>query len=172
MYRPEDMQGVGVEQPMQMVLRVKHPSSVGSGEEEEGEGSSRSALSVFKAKEEQIERRKMEVRDKVFSHLGRVEEESKRLAFIRQELERMADPTRKEVESLQKRIDTVNRRLKPLGKSCVKKEKEYKEVLEAYNEKNKEKALLVNRLIELVSESERMRMKKLEELNKTVDSLY
>jgi hypothetical protein len=84
----EEMQGGGVEQqPMQMVLRVKHPSSLGSsvaGDEEEGEGSSRSALSVFKAKEEQIERRKMEVREKVFAHLGRVEEESKRLAFIRQ----------------------------------------------------------------------------------------
>jgi hypothetical protein len=78
--------GGGVEQPMQMVLRVKHPSSLGSsaGDEDEGEGSSRSALSVFKAKEEQIERRKMEVREKVFAHLGRVEEESKRLAFIRQ----------------------------------------------------------------------------------------
>ncbi|RLM74187.1 hypothetical protein C2845_PM15G07420 [Panicum miliaceum] len=166
--------GGGVEQqPMQMVLRVKHPSSSSPGDEEEaGEGSSRSALSVFKDKEEQIERRKMEVREKVFAHLGRVEEESKRLAFIRQELEGMADPTRKEVESIRKRIDTVNRQLKPLGKSCVKKEKEYKEVLEAYNEKSKEKALLVNRLIELVSESERMRMKKLEELNKTVDSLY
>ncbi|OEL19741.1 hypothetical protein BAE44_0019237 [Dichanthelium oligosanthes] len=142
--------GGGVEQqpPMQMVLRVKHPSSLGSGgggDEEEGEGSSRSALSVFKAKEEQIERRKMEVREKVFAHLGRVEEESKRLAFIRQELEGMADPTRKEVESIRKRIDTMNRQLKPLGKTCVKK---------------------------LVSESERMRMKKLEELNKTVDSLY
>ncbi|KAF8667344.1 hypothetical protein HU200_053019 [Digitaria exilis] len=173
------MQGGGVEQPMQMVLRVKHPSSLGSGgggdEEEAGEGSSRSALSVFKAKEEQIERRKMEVREKVFAHLGRVEEESKRLAFIRQELEGMADPTRKEVESIRKRIDTVNRQLKPLGKTCVKKVSPHRhiyEVLEAYNEKSKEKALLVNRLIELVSESERMRMKKLEELNKTVDSLY
>jgi len=80
--------GGGVEQqPMQMVLRVKHPTSssaLGGDEEEAGEGSSRSALSVFKAKEEQIERRKMEVREKVFAHLGRVEEESKRLAFIRQ----------------------------------------------------------------------------------------
>lgn len=73
---------------MQMVLRVKHPSSLGGGggggEEEAGEASSRSALSVFKAKEEQIERKKMEVREKVFAQLGRVEEESKRLAFIRQ----------------------------------------------------------------------------------------
>uniref|UniRef100_A0A0D9W4K9 RAB6-interacting golgin n=1 Tax=Leersia perrieri TaxID=77586 RepID=A0A0D9W4K9_9ORYZ len=149
------MQGEVDQPPMQMVLRVKHPSSLGGGgggEEEAGEASSRSALSVFKAKEEQIERKKMEVREK--------------------ELEGMADPARKEVEVIRKRIDVVNRQLKPLGKTCVKKEKEYKEILEAYNEKNKEKALLVNRLIELVSESERMRMKKLEELNKTVDSLY
>lgn len=79
--------GGGVDQPpMQMVLRVRHPSSLGGSgaDEDDGEGSSRSALSVFKAKEEQIERRKMEVREKVFAHLGRVEEESKRLAFIRQ----------------------------------------------------------------------------------------
>ena len=95
----------------------------------------------------------------------------------------MADPTRKEVESIQRRIDTVNRQLKPLSKNCVKKvkgqthpqrsivfslqvyialwiwrswtetnekqEKEYKEILEMYNEKSKEKALLVNRLIEV-----------------------
>lgn len=81
-----------MEQPMQMVLRVKHPSSLGSAEEEEGEASSRSALSVFKAKEEQIERRKMEVREKVFAHLGRVEEESKRLAFIRQVRQSSPDP--------------------------------------------------------------------------------
>ena len=33
--------------------------------------------------------------------------------------------------------------------STEKKEKEYKEVLEAYNDKSKEKALLVNRLIEV-----------------------
>jgi hypothetical protein len=33
----------------------------------------------------------------------------------------MADPTRKEVESIRKRTDTVNRQLKPLSKSCVKK---------------------------------------------------
>ena len=36
----------------------------------------------------------------------------------------MADPTRKEVESIRKRIDTVNRQLKPLSKSCVKKVRE------------------------------------------------
>jgi hypothetical protein len=33
----------------------------------------------------------------------------------------MADPTRKELESIRKRMDTVNRQLKPLGKACVKK---------------------------------------------------
>jgi hypothetical protein len=35
----------------------------------------------------------------------------------------MADPTRKEVEVIRKRIDVVNRQLKPLGKTCVKKVK-------------------------------------------------
>lgn len=36
-----------------------------------------------------------------------------------------------------------------MEKKNTPKEKEYKEVLEAYNEKSKEKALLVNRLIEV-----------------------
>lgn len=45
---------------------------------------SRSALAMFRAKEEEIERKKMAVRDKVHAYLGRVEEETKRLAEIRE----------------------------------------------------------------------------------------
>lgn len=33
----------------------------------------------------------------------------------------MSDPTRREVETIRKRIDKVNRQLKPLGKNCLKK---------------------------------------------------
>jgi hypothetical protein len=33
----------------------------------------------------------------------------------------MADPTRREVETIRKRVDKLNRQLKPLGKSCLKK---------------------------------------------------
>ncbi|PWA54683.1 hypothetical protein CTI12_AA428820 [Artemisia annua] len=115
---------------------------------------------------------------------GRVEEETKKLAEIREELEALEDPRRKEVTTVRKRIDVVNKELKPLGQSCLKKltslfnykpsnqkEKEYREVLEAFNEKNKEKAQLVARLMELVTESERVRMKKLEELSKDIESL-
>ena len=50
----------------------------------EDEEMSRSALSAFRAKEEEIERKKMEVREKVQTQLGRVEEETKRLATIRE----------------------------------------------------------------------------------------
>ncbi|XP_010912242.1 uncharacterized protein [Elaeis guineensis] len=159
----------------QQILRTRNSSqSVRNSptkEEREDDETSRSALSEFRAKEEQIEKKKMEVREKVFAQLGRVEEETKRLAEIREELEAMADPKRKEVAAVRKKIDAVNRDLKPLGQSCLKKEKEYKEALEAFNEKNKEKAQLINKLMELVSESERLRMKKLEELSKTIDSL-
>lgn len=133
---------------------------------------SRSALTTFRAKEEEIERKKMEVRERVHAQLGRVEEETKRLAEIREELEGLADPMRKEVATVRKKIDIVNKELKPLGQSCQKKEKEYKEALEAFNEKNKEKALLITKLMELVSESERLRMKKLEELSKNIESLH
>lgn len=43
--------------------------------------------------------------------------------FARQELEAMADPTRKEVSAIRKKIDAVNRELKPLGHNCLKKVK-------------------------------------------------
>ncbi|KAJ1279362.1 hypothetical protein BS78_04G149900 [Paspalum vaginatum] len=170
MQQGDQMAGSCKEQQMQIVCVRSASTGAGAGGEEEVVD--RSALSLFKEKEEEIERKKLEVRDKVFSMLGRVEEETKRLAFIRQELEVMADPTRREVDAIRKRIDKVNKQLKPLGKTCLKKEKEYKMCLEVYNDKTNEKATLVNRLMELVSESERLRMKKLEELNKTIESLY
>lgn len=48
------------------------------------EDMSRSALSSYRAREEEIEKRKKEVRERVISQLGRVEEETKRLALIRE----------------------------------------------------------------------------------------
>ncbi|KAL4341338.1 hypothetical protein GQ457_08G018480 [Hibiscus cannabinus] len=138
----------------------------------EDEEISKSALSTFRAKEEEIEKKKMEVRERVQLQLGRVEEETKRLAMIREELEALADPMRKEVALVRKKIDAVNKELKPLGHTCQKKEKEYKEALEAFNDKNKEKVQLITKLMELVSESEKLRMKKLEELSKNIDSIH
>lgn len=44
----------------------------------------RTALSAFRAKESEIERRKTEVRERVQAQLGRVEEETRRLATIRE----------------------------------------------------------------------------------------
>ncbi|KAF6148033.1 hypothetical protein GIB67_024208 [Kingdonia uniflora] len=140
--------------------------------EEKEEEITKSALITFRAKEEEIEKKKLEVRERVRAQLGRVEEETKRLAEIREELEGLVDPMRKEVAVVRKRIDAVNKDLKPLGQSCQKKEKEYKEALEVFNEKNKEKAQLITKLMELVGESERLRMKKLEELSKNIDSLH
>ncbi|KAF5744822.1 syncoilin [Tripterygium wilfordii] len=140
-------------------------------QDDKDEEISRSALAMFKSKEEEIERKKIEMRDKVQARLGRVEEETKRLAEIQEELEALIDPMRKDVTMVRKRIDTLNRELKPLGLCCQKKEKEYKELLEAYNEKNKEKSQLITKLMELVSESEKLRMKKLEELSKNIEML-
>ncbi|KAL1204170.1 hypothetical protein V5N11_026667 [Cardamine amara subsp. amara] len=130
---------------------------------------SRSALAMFKAKEDEIERRKMEVKDRVQTKLGLAEEATRRLAEIREELEALTDPMRKEISAIRKRVDAINRELKPLGQSCQRKEREFKEALEAYNEKNKEKALFVSKLVELVTESEKLRMSKLEELSKSIE---
>lgn len=159
---------------LQQQLMVQNSSgslSFNSNLSKEDEEMSRSALSNFRAKEEEIERKKMEVREKVQAQLGRVEEETKRLATIREELEGLADPMRKEVAMVRKKIDAVNKELKPLGHTCQKKEKEYKEALDAFNDKNKEKVQLITKLMELVSESERLRLKKLEELSKNIESL-
>ncbi|KAG4967470.1 hypothetical protein HKD37_12G033523 [Glycine soja] len=187
------------------VQRVRNSGMINSNQspmrDDKEEEMSRSALAMFRAKEEEIERRKVEVRDKVHAYLGRVEEETKRLAEIREELEGLTDPLRKEVAIVRKKIDSVNKELKPLGQTCQRKamfgllvgelqthfgeksefdimfdffpkEREYKEALDAFNEKNKEKAQLVTKLMELVTESEKLRMKKLEELSKNVDTLH
>lgn len=72
----------------QALQRVKTMASSNGGspttEEKDEEELSRSALMSFRAKEEEIERRKLEVREKMQAQLGRVEEESKRLAEIRE----------------------------------------------------------------------------------------
>ncbi|KDO51356.1 hypothetical protein CISIN_1g030894mg [Citrus sinensis] len=168
------MAAMATQQQLQ-VQKVKNPGLVSCNgsptKDEKEEDMSRSALALFRAKEEEIERKKVEVRDKVFAQLGRVEEATKRLSEIREELETLADPLRKDVSVVRKKIDTLNKELKPLGLTCQRKEREYKEALEAFNDKNKEKAQLVSKLMELVSESEKMRMKKLEELSKNVELL-
>ncbi|XP_059307690.1 uncharacterized protein LOC132059178 [Lycium ferocissimum] len=127
------------------------------------------ALASFRAREEEIERKKLEVKGRVESQLSRAEEETKRLVRVWEELEVLTDPMRKEVAMVRKKIDVVNREIKSLGQTCQKKEKEYREVLEAFNEKNNEKTQLTSTLVELVKESEKFRMGKLEELSKILN---
>ncbi|CAF1792036.1 hypothetical protein BRARA_J02809 [Brassica rapa] len=143
--------------------------SFSSQMKKEDEELSVKALSAFKAKEDEIEKKKMEIRERVLAQLGRVEDETKRLALIREELEGFADPMRKEVTLIRKKIDSLDKEIKPLGNTVQKKEVEYKDALEAFNEKNKEKVELITKLQELEGESEKMRLKKLEELSKNID---
>ncbi|CAA0814994.1 Family of unknown function (DUF662 [Striga hermonthica] len=133
-------------------------------DKKEEEDLTKSAMAAFRAKEDEIEKKKTEMRGKIEAQLGRVEEEAKRLAVIHAELDAVNDPMRKEAEAICKKIDIITRDLKSLGLHCQKKEKEYKEAVEALNEKNQEKTQLVAKLVELVTESEELRLKKLEEL--------
>ncbi|GLT93307.1 hypothetical protein SLE2022_111060 [Rubroshorea leprosula] len=142
-----------------------------SMEGNEDEEVSRLAISEFRDREEEIEKKKTEVREKVEHRMGQAEEETRRLTRIWEELEELADPTRKEAATVRKKIDMANRELKSLGQSCQKKEREYKDALEAFNEKNREKAQLVTTLMELLTESENLRMKKLEEFCKNIEYL-
>jgi hypothetical protein len=78
------------QQMSQMQIKLKSSGIISNYNEssllkdEKDEEISRSALAMFRAKEEEIEKKKMEVRDKVHAHLGRVEEATKRLAEIRE----------------------------------------------------------------------------------------
>ncbi|KAG2672361.1 hypothetical protein I3843_13G033200 [Carya illinoinensis] len=159
-------------QKMKNLGSLGNSGRLSSTEESEDEEITRLAISTIQAREEEIERKKMEVKERVELQLGRAEEETRRLAQIWEELEVLADPMRKEVATVRKKIDMANRDLKPLGQSCQKKEKEYKEVLEAFNAKNDEKTQLIATLMELLTESERLRMKKLEELSKHIESTH
>ncbi|KAG6414787.1 hypothetical protein SASPL_122161 [Salvia splendens] len=127
-----------------------------------------SALAAFRAKEEEIERRRSEIRERLQAQFTRVEEEAKRLHLIQSELDSVTDPMRKEVAAICKKVEIVNRDVKILGINCQKKEKEYRESAEAFDEKKKEKAQLLAKLAELVSESEKLRSSKLEELCKNI----
>lgn len=131
---------------------------------------SRSALFAFRAKEEEITQKKMAVKQKVEAQLGRVQQETKKLVHIRNDLEALEDPSWKEAAVVRKKVDSVNKELKSLGQNCHKEEKEYREAVEAFNDKNKEKGQLVTRLMELVTESERVRTKKLQDLSKQIES--
>ncbi|PWA63143.1 hypothetical protein CTI12_AA354900 [Artemisia annua] len=127
------------------------------------------AIELFQAKEEEIQKKKLQIRQKVELQLSRAEEETKRLSRVWEELEVLTDPVRKELATVRKKVDSVNRELRSLGISCQKKEKEYKEASEALHQKNEERNQLTVALAELVKESDKARMKKLEELNKILE---
>lgn len=75
--QPQQQQGT-----LQGILSSGSLSFNGSMTKEDEE-MSKSALTTFRAKEEEIEKKKLEIREKVQAQLGRVEEETKRLAAIR-----------------------------------------------------------------------------------------
>ncbi|OAE26390.1 hypothetical protein AXG93_131s1000 [Marchantia polymorpha subsp. ruderalis] len=101
------------------------------------------------AREAAIEKRKLQVKEKVQFQLNRVSNEARRLDELRRELDSLEDPTRREVSDIRKKIETVDRELKPLKQLCERKEKELKEAVLAHNDKTKLKTELVSRLMEV-----------------------
>lgn len=77
------------QQQAQMMMGMKNSGLInynGSpmiGDDEDDQ-LTKSALFAFRVKEEEIKKKKMEVREKVHAHIGRVEEETKKLAEIRE----------------------------------------------------------------------------------------
>ncbi|KAL4020512.1 hypothetical protein IC575_019291 [Cucumis melo] len=156
--------------PQQLQTMLENSGNLSFSSKEDDE-MSKSALAAFREKEEEIDRMRTELHNKLQVRLGRVQEESRRLSSLREELEAIGgDPMRKEIGQIRKKIDALNKELKPLGVTCQKKEKEYKDALDSFNEKNNEKVQLISKLMEMVGESEKLRLKRLEELSKHVDN--
>ncbi|XP_038882827.1 uncharacterized protein LOC120073968 isoform X2 [Benincasa hispida] len=129
--------------PQQLQAMLDNSASL-SFSSKEDDDMSKSALAAFREKEEEIDRMRADLHNKLQVRLGRVQEESRRLASIREELDAIAgDPMRKEIGQIRKKIDALNKELKPLGITCQKK---------------------------MVGESEKLRLKRLEELSKHVDN--
>lgn len=107
-------------------IEMKNLANMGSGvsasvDENDDEDISKSAFASFQAREEEIEKMKMQVKEKVEMKLGQAEEQTRRLAQVWEELEVLTDPMRKEVASVRKKIDVANREVRSLGQSCQKK---------------------------------------------------
>ncbi|KAJ0764056.1 putative RAB6-interacting golgin [Helianthus annuus] len=79
------------------------------------------AVEMFQAREDEIEKKKVQVREKLEFQLDRVEEKTRRLARLWEELEALKDPMKKELATVQKKVDKANHELKLLGKSFHKK---------------------------------------------------
>ncbi|KAJ0718452.1 putative RAB6-interacting golgin [Helianthus annuus] len=79
------------------------------------------AVEMFQAREEEIEKKKVQVREKLEFQLDRVEEKTRRLARLWEELEALKDPMKKELATVRKKVDRANHELKSLGKTCHKK---------------------------------------------------
>lgn len=78
-----------LEQQEAQMLRLKNSGLINCNasplvNDEKEEEMTRSALAAFRAKEEEIERKKTEIRERVQAQLGRVEVETKKLAEIRE----------------------------------------------------------------------------------------
>ncbi|KAG6551113.1 hypothetical protein Mapa_007348 [Marchantia paleacea] len=146
-------------------------TSVKEGGDKKHQTEEDASILTAHAREAAIEKRKLQVKEKVQFQLNRVSNEARRLDELRRELDSLEDPTRREVSDIRKKIETVDRELKPLKQLCERKEKELKEAVLAHNDKTKLKTELVSRLMEIVTTSERVRMQKLEELNNHLEQM-
>lgn len=125
----------------------------------------------MRTKEEEINKRKAEMFGKMNEQMTRVQQQARHLEGLRKELEALEDPTKKEVAELRKRIEAVDRELRPMKSVVDRKEKELKELSKSVVEKSHQKAELVSQLFDIVTESERVRMAKLEELNRALQAM-
>ncbi|CAM6103502.1 unnamed protein product [Calypogeia fissa] len=141
------------------------------GEDDNKQKLEESILITTHAREEAIEKRKLQVKEKVQLQMNRVTTEARKLDELRREVDSLEDPTKKEVAEIRKKIESVDKELRPLQLLCAKREKELKEAVEAHNQKAKIKTELVMQLMEIVTKSEKIRMQKLDELNRHLEAM-
>eukprot|EP00271_Cylindrocystis_brebissonii_P020319 TRINITY_DN6681_c0_g1_i1.p1 TRINITY_DN6681_c0_g1~~TRINITY_DN6681_c0_g1_i1.p1 ORF type:complete len:253 (+),score=45.92 TRINITY_DN6681_c0_g1_i1:335-1093(+) len=163
-----DIQRQAWDQTRQVLAVPKDLSNMGEQPRDE---QLNQTVKKLESKEQEILRKKLAVEQRVRAQVSRVEQEARRLDELRRELNALEDPTRKEVSELRKRIELVDRDLRPIKALCDRKEKELKEAVVTYNDKSAQKTELVGKLFEIVTESERVRIAKLEELNNLLSAM-
>lgn len=80
----ETSQPATADQSRRLKDELSESMSFSSQMKKEDDELSLKALSAFKAKEDEIEKKKIEIRERLLAQLGRVEGETKRLALIRE----------------------------------------------------------------------------------------
>eukprot|EP00899_Mesostigma_viride_P012974 jgi/Mesvir1/21678/Mv04099-RA.1 len=156
--------------PVASTVETK-PAAAGISRPDGAHNDRDSARKDTEDREVEIQRRKQAVQRNIETRLQRVGEEARRLDELRKELENVDDPIKEDVADLRLKIDALSRELRPLTLQHARKEKELATLSDLIQQKKSQLGEFSGQLQALIFESERIRMAKLEELNKVLEAM-